>query len=289
MGTRMAELLTEKGYSVSLLSRSRKKKINGYRAYYWDVDEGEIEDEAIVAADHIIHLAGANIAGKRWTPERKKELYNSRILSALLIHKKLEEVQNKVQTFISANAVGYYGDSGDAWKKENDPAGNDFLANLCKDWQEQALKIGNLGIRTVVFRNGIVLTDEGGALPEMTKTQSVGVLGYLGDGRQFYSWIHLDDICRMYIHAIERKELSGPFNAVSPDPVRHQELMAAVKDATDSNAILMPVPGFALRIGVGEVADSLLASVRCSSEKIEGTGFEYLYPDLDEALEAIYE
>lgn len=288
VGTRLTEMLLEKGCSVSLLDRKKTDLTGKIKRYHWDAEKGTLSEEAILQADYIINLAGAGIAEKRWTAERKKELYNSRVAGTMLLFKKLEALKHPLKAFVSASAIGYYGDQGDKWLTENMSSGNDFLAKLCVDWEAQAQKIAGLGIRTVICRTSIVLSLRGGALPEMTKSMQFGVATYLGDGKEYYSWIHLDDLCRFYIAALEDEKLSGAFNATGNDPVPHKELILAVREAKKSNAIVVSAPEFALKIALGEMSKALLASQRCSNEKIRKSGFELKYPTLSDALKNLY-
>lgn len=288
VGTRLTELLLEKGYSVSLLDRKKSGVTGQITRYHWDPEKGEIDEKGILQADYMINLAGASIAGKRWTAERKKELYNSRVGGTMLLFKKLETLNHRLKAFVSASAIGYYGDQGDKWLTENMPPGNDFLAKLCVDWEAQAQKVAGLGIRTVICRTAIVLSLRGGALPEMTKSMQFGVVAYLGDGKEYYSWIHLDDLCRFYIAALENEQLAGVYNVTGNDPVPHKELILAVREAKKSHALVVPAPEFALKIALGEMADSLVASHRCSNEKLRKSGFELKYPNLRDALRNLY-
>ncbi|HXH19918.1 MAG TPA: TIGR01777 family oxidoreductase [Chitinophagales bacterium] len=288
IGSHLSKLLLNKGYSVSLLSRSKKNMDSGIRYYYWDIARGELEDNALKTADHIIHLAGASIAGGRWTKKRKEELYSSRIGNSALILQKLKRIGHHVKTFISASAVGYYGDGRDKLLTEDAPCGKDFLACLCRDWESQAMQMKSRGIRAVALRTGIVLSRQGGVLPELARPMHFGVAVYMGDGKQYLSWIHIDDVCRAYLFALKNKNLEGVYNAVAPQPVTNREMITFIREARQSHALILPAPAFALKLALGEMSHALLTGQRCSSEKLIKAGFEFRYPDLKGALQEIY-
>jgi len=288
IGKKLSTLLLQEGYSVSHLSRSKSNHSGEIKTFHWNIGLGEMDENAIKNADHIIHLAGASVAGGRWTKERKEELCLSRIGSAMLLFSKLKKLNHPLKTFISASAVGYYGDGKDKWLAEDVPHGNDFLANLCNDWESQTLQIKSLGIRTVVFRIGIVLSREGGALPELARSMNFGAAVYMGDGRQYLSWIHLDDLCRAFLFAIKNKNMEGIYNATAHEPATNREMIDAIKKAKKSPALVLPAPAFALKLALGEMSLALLAGQRCSSEKLRHGGFEFQHPDLANALHHLY-
>lgn len=286
IGKRLTELLLQEGYQVIYLSRSRKKFTGSIPTYHWNIGEGQIDDEAIRNADHIVHLAGASIAGGRWTAKRKEDMYLSRIGSTKLLLRQLKNAKHHVKTFISASAVGYYGDGKDKWLTEEAPAGNDFLAKLCSDWEAETQKVNSLGIRTVIYRIGIVLSRNGGALPELARSMNFGVATYLGSGNQYLSWIHIDDLCRAFLFAIKNNQMNGVYNAVAPSPVTNREMTDAIRRAKKIPAIVLPAPAFALKLALGEMSQALLTGQRCSSEKLLKAGFKFSYPRLDKALSA---
>lgn len=288
VGTRLTERLLHKGYKVAHLSRSAEgpKQVE---VFTWDVEQGVLDEEAVTHADHIIHLAGAGIADKRWTDDRKKEIINSRVKSAELIIEKLKQTGHRPKSFISASAVGYYGDRGHHFMTEEDKPGKGFLSQVCVAWEDAVQPTADMGIRLVIMRTGIVLSSRGGALVEIAKPVNFHLGSYLGDGNQYYSWIHIDDMCSMYIQAIENASYTGVYNAVGPDPKRNKVLTKAVADAKQKSAVMLPAPEFALRLALGEMADTVLDSTRVSSEKIEKAGFKFQYSDLSSALQDIYQ
>lgn len=287
VGRRLTELLTAKGYKVSWLSRRANKNAQT-PIYQWDLNKGTIDEEAIQKADVVINLAGTPVADKRWTDQRKREIIESRTGSIRLLNEYFKKVKLP-ETFISATAIGYYGDKGDELVDENTPPGTrGFMAESCIQWEAAYHEVNEPGLRTVALRVGIVLSSKGGALARIAMPFKFFAGGWLGTGKQWYSWIHIDDLCQMFIHAIENKEISGIYNAVAPNPRTNKELTFAIKKALGKPAIMAPAPEFALRLAMGEMADMILDSAKISSKKIESTGYEFQYPELEGALEDLF-
>lgn len=280
VGKKITQLLERKGYSVAWLSRNPEKY--SQKSFAWDVDKYTLDPEAITWADGIIHLAGEGVADKRWTASRKKAILESRTNSTALLLQTMEKSDKKPEAFVSASAVGYYGfNTGDNLMDEKGPSGNDFLAQVVIAWEDQVKKIEDLGIRTVMLRIGIVLDNKGGALVEMLKPP---VAAPLGNGQQWMSWIAIDDLARMFFFALENKEVKGIYNAVGPKPATNEELTKKV----GKFYMGIGVPGFALKMVLGEMAQMVLGGNKVSSKKIRDAGFEFRYPSLEEALEKIY-
>jgi uncharacterized protein (TIGR01777 family) len=285
VGRRLTELLLQEGYQISYLSRHREP-IDNVRVYAWDVEKGLIEDGAVESADYIIHLAGAGVADKRWNSSRKREILESRTHSAALLHKKLQHSAHQVKAVIAASAIGYYGyDTGDALIREDSQAGDDFLAEVCQQWEASVSQIRQLNIRTVSFRIGIVLSPQGGALAKLLQTINIGAGASLGTGRQHFSWIHIDDVCRAFIQALKDDQVSGIYNLTAPHPVTNEELTKETASVLDKPLLLPNVPAFALKLGMGEMANAVLGGSYVSSKKLEATGFQFQYPFLRPALE----
>ncbi len=285
VGTRLTELLLLKGYGVSYLSRS-KEPVNQVKVYAWDIDNGYIERGALEEADYIIHLAGAGVADKRWTKSRKQEILDSRSKSTDLLFNKLRKNSHKVKAFLAASAIGYYGyDTGDALVTEESPAGDDFLAEVCQEWEFAVGQIRSLDIRTVSFRIGIVLSPHGGALAKLIQTIKVGAGAPLGSGKQYFSWIHIDDVCRAYIEALHNEQINGIYNLVAPHPVTNEELTRQAAHVLDKPLVLPHVPAFALKVAMGEMASAVLGGSKVSGGKLAATGFRFEYPDLTPALQ----
>jgi uncharacterized protein (TIGR01777 family) len=282
VGQQITELLEKKGFEVAWLSRSTQ----GRKTFLWNVEKEQIDPKAIEWADAIIHLAGAGVAEKRWTPERKKLILESRTQSTQLLFSAIEKAENKPSAFISASAVGFYGfNTGTALVDENSRPGSDFLAEVVVDWENEVKKIESLQLRTVLLRIGIVLDAEGGALGEMLKPP---VAAPLGSGDQWMSWIHIEDLARMFVFALEKTTLQGVFNAVSPHPATNQQLTKEAASAKRKPYLGIGVPGFALKLVLGEMAAMVLGGNRVSSQKIQKAGFEFEFQELKSALNDIF-
>jgi uncharacterized protein len=285
IGSRLTELLTQNGYQVFYLSRS---KSNGaIKKYLWNIESKFLEDESISNTDFIINLAGANVFEKKWTKEFKKEILNSRTESVNLIHQKLKIAPHHIKAFISASAIGYYGaDTGVKLLNENSSSGDGYLSEVVRQWEESVDKIQQLGIRTVKLRIGIVLSKSGGALEKLLAPIRMGTGAVLGSGKQYVSWIHIDDLCGMFLKAIEDEQMQGTFNAVAPLPVTNEELTKMVAEKIYKPILLPHVPAFALSFLLGsEKAKLVIGGNNVSSEKIIKSGFQFKFPKLNEALE----
>ncbi|KAA6440316.1 TIGR01777 family protein [Dyadobacter flavalbus] len=289
IGKRLTELLLEKNYDVAYLSR-KKKDIKSVQVFEWDIAKGYIEENALENTDFLIHLAGAGVADERWTEERKKTIISSRTDSILLIAQKLKEKNIKPAAFISASGSSYYGeDTGDIRHTESSPPGNDFLSHVTIEWEKAAGAVAKLGVRTVILRTGIVLSMEGGAIPKMASPARFGFGAPLGSGKQWIPWIHIDDICQMYIDAMEKETWNGAYNAVASPPVTNEELTKQICKTLDKPQFLPNVPAFALRMVFGEMANVVLGSSYLVNKRIaEETDFQYKYPDLSEALKEVF-
>ncbi|MEP0986201.1 TIGR01777 family oxidoreductase [Ekhidna sp.] len=287
VGGNLSKLLTNAGYKVTHLSRNPTQK--HYQTFYWDIKKGVIEEEAITSADAIIHLAGAGVSDKRWTDEWKKEIYNSRIDSTKLLREQVAKHNPNLKHFISASAVGYYGwDSGDKLVDENSNKGTGFLADVVEDWEKESKAFDEIGVKSSMVRIGIVLSEKGGALVEMAKPIKFGVGAPLGSGKQYMSWIHLDDLCGIFAYVLENG-LPGAFNGVGPSPKTNMEFTKSVASQLKKPLWLPNVPKFALRLIVGEMADILIGGNRVSNKKIEDAGFNFRFESLDDALQDLLE
>jgi len=285
IGSRMSDLLQDRGYTVRLLSRSPK----GKNQFAWDPAAGTIDEAAVRGADVVINLAGAGIADKRWTAARKRLLIDSRVQSTRLLRDTFERIGHRPQGYLSAAAIGYYGNSGEQLMHEPDlPTDDSFMVECCRQWEQVADEVAALGIRTVKFRIGVVLAQEGGALKEFIKPLRFGLGTYFADGRAWYSWVHRDDLCRMFIWAIENQSVEGVFNAVAPESVRNKQLVRSTARAMHQRAVFVPVPAFALRLVLGEMSAVVLNSNHVSAGKTLTAGFEFQFPKLDAALEEIF-
>lgn len=284
VGSRLSQILKEKKYNVLHLSRTKDLQAD-FPAYEWDLKKGFIDEEAIEKADFIVNLAGAGIADKPWTKERKKIIIDSRVDSTLLLKTHIARKKTPLKAYIAASAVGYYGNRGDQLLNESDPPGSEgFLAESVTVWEEAIKKVGETGVRLAAIRIGIVLSTQGGALEKILLPFKFFNGAYFGNGQQWMSWIHIDDLCRMFVEAIENEQLTGFYNGVAPNPERNKEFVYKVKEALGKPALIVPAPAFALRAAMGEMADVVFDSTRVSSAKIEEAGFKFQHPNLTPAL-----
>ncbi|MDF9794755.1 uncharacterized protein (TIGR01777 family) [Catalinimonas alkaloidigena] len=295
IGSRLTPMLQEEGYEVSHLSRSRpdrsrsgrsQKENEPVKTYVWDIQKKEIEPEAVKQADYIIHLAGAGIADSRWTDSRKQIIVKSRTETTRLLHDTLAQLgEHKVKAFLSASGISIYGaDTGSTEIYESSPKSDEFIADVVKQWEASVDEISRLNIRTVKLRTGVVLSMKGGALPKIVQPIKLGAGAPLGSGQQYMSWIHIDDICRMYIHALENETVEGVYNAVAPRPVTNKELTQTAAKILHRPLFLPNVPAFALRLAFGEMASIVLGGNKLSNQKIESTGFDFRYKRVEAAL-----
>ena len=284
VGTHLTELLSERGYKVTVLSRSAK----GIREniIYWNPMKGEIDIEALKDIDAVVHLAGENIAG-RWTSTKKAKIENSRVLGTKLLSETLASLNKKPEVLISASAIGIYGDRGDETLTELSSPGHGFLADVGVKWEDATLAAKDAGIRVCNLRIGLVLGNDGGALEKMLIPFRLGLGGKIGDGKQYWSWIVIDDLVKIILYLIENKDLDGPINAVSPDPSTNSEFTSALGKVLNRPTII-PLPAFAARGLLGEMADeTMLSSTRVIPQKLLDSEFEFKYTDLNDALSGI--
>ncbi|WP_372794159.1 TIGR01777 family oxidoreductase [Lutibacter sp.] len=282
IGKHLCKLLKDKGYKVTVLSRNQVVKPS---TFFWNIETDYIDTKAISEANYIIHLAGEGIADKPWTKERKQILINSRLKSTNLLFKKVKELNPNLKAFIAASGIGYYGaTTSTKIYEENDVSGTDFLSEICRLWENSSLQFKTINIRTVIFRTGIVLSNEGGAFQKISKPIKLGLGTALGSGKQYMPWIHIEDLCNMYVKAIENIELNGIYNAVAPEHITNSELTKSIARAIQKPLWMPNIPRFILKIALGELAVILLEGSRVSSEKIVTTGFKFKYPTLTKAL-----
>lgn len=285
IGSRLSKMLQEKDYAVLHLSR-RERAEAPFTTYFWDLKKGYVEEEAIEKADYIINLAGANIAAGRWTLARKQHILDSRVDSTLLLKEYIKRKTSPLKAYVSASAVGFYGDRGSELVRESDPAGEQgFLAATVRKWEEVIGQVSQTGVRTITLRIGVVLSTRGGALKKIMLPFRFFTGTYFGDGGQFMPWIHIDDLCRMFITALESESWQGVYNAAAPHPVSNKELVFTLKKALRKPALILPVPEFALRLAIGEMADVVFESARTSADKAGAAGFSFHFPELLPALD----
>ncbi len=292
IGKAITKVLLTRGHTVIILTRNdtNKKLTTGNLSYArWNVQNLTIDKESIAKADYVIHLAGAGVAEKRWSKKRKQEIVDSRVKSGELLVKTLNEIPNNVKAVISASAIGWYGSDPVIPNPhpftEDAMASNDFLGTACKQWEESIEPVAKIVKRVVKFRIGIVLSKEGGALKEFEKPLYFGIATILGSGKQAISWIHIDDLARLFIAAMENENMNGIYNAVSPCPVSNKELILQLASFKRGKFFIpFYVPSFALKIVLGEMSIEVLKSATVSSAKVVETGFEFQYPAIKGAL-----
>lgn len=287
IGKSLCALLKEKGHNVFILSRTRN---NNPTTYYWNLEENYIDEEAIQLSDYIIHLAGENIAEKRWTKKRKLQLIYSRVATTEFLFKKVQELNPKLKGFIAASGIGYYGaiTSNKIYLENNKPY-NDFLSEVCINWEEASKKFILIGIRTILLRTGVVLTKNGGALEKMSLPIKYGFGAVLGSGKQYIPWIHIEDLCAMYLWVLENENLNGVYNAVTPEHVTNKELTLAIAKKLNKSLWLPNIPSFILKFLLGSMAVMLLNGSRVSSKKIIKLGFKFKFKYLNDALDNLFQ
>lgn len=289
IGKALTSALLDKGYTVTILTREKPASSPNQEISFaeWDISNQKIDKEAIAKADHIIHLAGANVGEKRWTKKRKKEIVDSRVKSGELLIKAMKEIPNRVKTVVTSSGIGWYGPDPVIPNphpfKEDAPVHTDFLGQTCLQWEQCLDPVTQLGKRLVKLRTGIVLSPNGGALDEFKKPLRFGLATILGNGRQIVSWIALEDLVQLYIKAIEDTGMSGPFNAVAPHPVTNKELVLQLARAHGKFYIPFYVPVFILKLVLGEMSIEVLKSATVSCDKILGTGFNFEYATIETA------
>jgi uncharacterized protein (TIGR01777 family) len=291
IGTALSKFLTARQHQVIILSRHPRSAASNVSYAGWNPAKGTIDAEAIQWADYIINLAGAGVADKRWSKKRKEEIVNSRVQSGALLAKALQETPNRVKAVISISGIGWYGDdkkrkAGKPFFTEEDPADGEYLGQTCVQWEEAIQPVTALNKRLVIFRCGLALSAEGGAFTEFKKPVRWGLATIFGSGRQIYSWIHIEDLCRMFLYAIENERMQGIYNATGPQPCTNKNfILTLARKMKGRFFIPVYVPSFVLKIMLGELSVEILKSTSVSCEKISKTGFQFLYPSLEVAID----
>lgn len=290
VGEALVDKLLAKGYQVGVLSRSKRNDAKGLRYFTWDIKQEKVDPEAIAFADIVVHLAGAGIADGRWSASRKKEILQSRTESTRVLFEAFKKADKQPELFLGASAIGYYGaDTGTAWQFESSGPGNDFLAEVVSKWEKSSEAFEKWGSRVVKLRIGVVLSTKGGALAKLAAPIKLGAGAPLGSGKQYMSWIHIDDLADMFVFAIENQNLQGIFNAVSPEPVSNAALTKIAAEILKKPLFLPNVPAFVLKLAFGEMAAVVLGGNKVSAEKIMDAGFTYHYPQAAPALKDLFD
>lgn len=284
IGSELSKVLRARGHEVITLVRSEPTDAS---ERYWKPADLLLEPAALEGAEAIIHLAGASIAGGRWTDERKAQIYDSRIESTRLLVDRMAEMHTPPRVFVCASAIGYYGDRGDSPLTEADEPGTGFLPDVCKDWEAEAMRAASHGIRTVRIRTGVVLGTTGGALGEMLLPFKLGIGGRLGSGKQYMSWVSKEDIVNIYAEAVENETLNGAVNATSPNPVTNRAFTKTL-GAVMKRPTILPVPRFGIKALFGEMGEHLLLdSARVLPYALMAADFEFRHTDLRACLEEV--
>lgn len=286
VGTALTALLKEKNYHVIWLSRERYLKGKTPR-YHWDYRNHEIDEEAIEKANIIVHLAGKNISDNIWTNSVKQRIEESRVKTAQLLFDIVKKQNKKLDAFISASAIGYYGQENTKkiLTEDDTPEKDDFMARTCQKWESEAHRFSEkLGVRTVILRTGVVFSQDSEALKKMAMPVRYGVGSPIASGKQYVSWVHIDDLCQMYFKAIEDASMHGVYNTVAPDYITNAGLMRTIARIYKRPFFLPNVPAFVMRLFFGEMAEMIIHGSRISSQKIKEAGFVFKFPELKPAL-----
>lgn len=285
IGSRLVEILDSNKYDIRIYTRNPRDSHKNVSYYYWNPSKGEMDSKGLKNADHIISLAGAGIADKRWTDQRKKVIIDSRVLGNTLIDKTLQEINHRPKSIVAGSAIGIYGNRGDVELDEESELGEkEFLVESTTLWEESLAKLEKNTDQFSLIRIGIVLSTKGGALQKMMIPLRFGISGYFGSGRQYYSWIHIDDICKMLIRGVEDPSWRGVYNGTSPNPLTLRQMATQIKNMFLPLAIAAPVPEFLLRMVMGEMTNMLTNSTKVIPKKALAEGFEYSFTEVKKAV-----
>lgn len=284
VGTELQRSFSDKGYEMLLVTRRSVKKPEDIQ---WNIESGFSDEDTarIEGIDAVVHLAGESVSGLRWTDEKKRSIRESRVSGTKTLVDALFELESRPKVFVSMSGVDFYGDTGDDAKVETDRAGDTFLAEVCKAWEAEARRAEDAGIRTVIFRAGMVLSKDGGAIASLLTPFKFGVGGVVGSGKQWMSWIEMDDMIAAINFAIENESIRGAVNAVSPNAVTNEEFTKTLGEVV-YRPTLIPLPEFVVNLAMGEMGHTLLLdSRRAIPKRLLDAGFQFKFPDLKTALE----
>ncbi|MFI7634870.1 TIGR01777 family oxidoreductase [Nonomuraea sp. NPDC049400] len=285
LGSALVRALRDEGREVVRLVRREPRAAD---EAYWQPSRQEIDQAALEGAQAVVHLAGASIGGRRWSEAYKRELLDSRVQSTKVLVDAIAGLSGKPEVLMSASGVDFYGDTGDRVIDESQGKGTGFLSDMCEQWEGEARRAGEAGVRTVLMRSGLVLSREGGMLERVVPIFRIGLGAPLGSGKQYWSWISVDDWVGAAVHVLKNRDITGPVNFTSPSPVTNAEFTRALGKALRKGTMPIPVPAFALSAGLGEFArEALLPSHRLQPKKLLDTGYGFAHTRLDEALSAV--
>ena len=287
IGSALSRELSNSGHKVIIASRRKTPpKLENIEIVRWDI-QTPLSSEIMSGIDAVINLAGESLISGRWTKKRKERIMSSRVNTTRLLVESMKNANPKPKVLISVSAVGYYGPHGDEYVTEDFPPASDFLAEVCKAWEKEALKAQELGVRVVITRFGVVLESDGGALSKMAIPFKFFLGGHLGSGQQWFSWVHREDLIGFMKYALENESVSGHFNLTSPQPVTNKEFCSALGKALNRPS-WFHVPAFMIKLTLGEVGKVLLTGQRVLPEKALKAGYQFKYPEINEALRAIF-
>jgi uncharacterized protein (TIGR01777 family) len=285
VGKHLIKHLKRNGYEVRVLSRNKKKTGSNLSYFYWDPAGEEIDMEAFRDVDHLIHLAGAGILDRRWTAKRKRVLIESRVATGRFLYKMIRNNKVHLKSFVTASGIGYYGAvTSEKVFIESDVPHDDFVAEVCKQWERSADSFSDFGVRTVKLRIGVVLSCEGGALPSLMRPIKLGLGAPIGSGRQYIPWIHINDLCRIFIRSLKDNQMEGAFNSVAPEHQTNRSMTRAISKAVGKPLWLPNIPAGIIKMLMGERSCLILKGSKVSNRKIENTGFEFEFKTLEMAL-----
>jgi len=290
IGKSLTTLLIKRGYKVNILTRKQPtSKVQNEKINYftWSPSTQSIDKECFTNVICCINLSGAGIVDKRWTDSYKKELIESRTLSTKLLVNYLNNNNTSCKTLINASAIGYYGVDKIGISDENTPVGKEFLSHICKVWEDETSKLDTQKTRLAIVRIGIVLSTKSGALKEIMRPMELGFGSNLGSGKQVVSFIHINDLCEIFLHVLEHSNLSGVYNGVAPYPTTNEEMTKIIANAIHKPLLLPNVPKFLLKMILGESASIVTGSMECSADKIISTGYQFKYPKITDAIQDI--
>lgn len=289
LGMRLSAILEEKGHQVSHLNRSVHAR-STYKTFLWNVDLGTIDTACLDGTEVVINLSGAGIADKRWSDQQKANIIDSRVNGNALLLRTFQKEKYVPTKYISAAAIGFYGNSAvNDFTEESPAASKGFLPYSCAKWEDAICEIAATGIPTAWIRIGIVLSTKGGALPKMLTPARFGVNAYFGDGQQYFSWIHIDDLCRQFMFLLEQPSAVGVYNGCSPQPIRNLDFMKVIAKQISPVSFVLPVPGFLLRLVLGEMADVVLHGSKVFPAKFQESGFRWEFDTLDQAIKDLWQ
>ncbi len=286
VGSALIRALLSDGHEVTRLVRGGAQAFRapGTAAVHWDPERGEIDAQSLEGHDAAVHLAGENVGEGRWDEEKKRRILESRVKGTRLIAETLAALERKPEALVSASAIGFYGNRGEELLTEASASGSDFLSEVCREWEKATLAAGQAGMRVVNLRIGIVLSAEGGALPKMLTPFKLGVGGRVASGRQYMSWIDLEDLIGIIKHAITNPALRGPVNAVAPSPVTNEQFTKTLGRVL-SRPSFFPVPEFAIKLAFGEMGETLLlGGQKVEPAQLKASGYSFAYPNLEDSL-----